>query len=51
MSSGRRLRITHRTGYRYIAPVAASFNEVRMTPRDADGQMLLSHQLQVSPRA
>jgi len=51
MSGGRRLRITHRTGYRYGAPVVASFNEVRMTPRDADGQMLLSHQLQVSPRA
>lgn len=49
--AGRRLRITHRTGYRYAAPVVASFNEVRMTPRDADGQMLLSHQLQVSPRA
>ncbi len=32
-------------------PCVASFNEVRMTPRDADGQMLLSHQLQVSPRA
>lgn len=49
--TGRRLRITHSTGYRYSAPVLASFNEVRMTPRDADGQMLLSHQLQVSPRA
>lgn len=49
--AGRRLRITHRTGYRYAAPVVASFNEVRMTPRDADGQMLLSHQLQVWPRA
>ena len=49
--AGRRLRITHRTGYRYTDPVVASFNEVRMTPRDADGQMLLSHQLQVSPRA
>ena len=49
--AGRRLRITHRTGYRYAAPVVASFNEVRMTPCDADGQMLLSHQLQVSPRA
>jgi transglutaminase-like putative cysteine protease len=48
---GRRLRITHSTGYRYRAPVVASFNEVRMTPRDADGQMLLSHQLRVSPRA
>jgi transglutaminase-like putative cysteine protease len=49
--AGRRLRITHSTGYRYGAPVVASFNEVRMTPRDADGQMLLSHQLRVSPRA
>lgn len=49
--AGRRLRITHSTGYRYSAPVVASFNEVRMTPRDADGQMLLSHQLRVSPRA
>ncbi len=49
--AGRRLRITHRTGYRYAAPVVASFNEVRMTPATADGQMLLSHQLQVSPRA
>ena len=49
--AGRRLRITHSTGYRYSAPVIASFNEVRMTPRDADGQMLLSHQLRVSPRA
>ena len=35
--SGRRLRITHSTGYRYRSLVAASFNEVRMTPRDADG--------------
>ena len=51
LMAGRRLRITHSTGYRYSAPVVASFNEVRMTPRDADGQMLLSHQLRVSPRA
>jgi transglutaminase-like putative cysteine protease len=51
LMAGRRLRITHSTGYRYSAPVIASFNEVRMTPRDADGQMLLSHQLRVSPRA
>jgi transglutaminase-like putative cysteine protease len=49
--AGRRLRITHTTGHQYRAPVIASFNEVRMTPRDADGQMLLSHQLQVFPRA
>lgn len=49
--SGRRLRIVHSTGYQYAEPVTASFNEVRMTPRDGGGQALLSHQLRVSPRA
>jgi transglutaminase-like putative cysteine protease len=47
--TGRRLRITHRTGYRYGSPVRASFNEVRMTPHDGDGQVLLSHELRVDP--
>ena len=49
--AGRRLRIVHSTGYHYSTPVAASFNEVRMTPREVGGQSLLSHQLRVSPRA
>jgi transglutaminase-like putative cysteine protease len=48
---GRRLRIQHRTGYRYASPVVSSFNEVRMTPMDDDGQMLISHELRVEPRA
>lgn len=48
---GRRLKITHHTGYRYADVVDASFNEVRMTPLSADGQVLLSHHLQVSPSA
>ncbi|MEZ5114760.1 MAG: transglutaminase family protein [Candidatus Nanopelagicales bacterium] len=48
---GRRLRITHRTGLRYAGPVHASFNEVRMTPNDGDGQVLLSHRLDVTPSA
>ncbi len=48
---GRRLHISHRTGYRYGGLVDASFNEVRMTPLHRDGQLLLSHTLHVSPAA
>jgi transglutaminase-like putative cysteine protease len=48
---GRRLHITHRTGYRYAEVVDASFNEVRMTPLSTDGQLLLSHSLEVLPTA
>lgn len=48
---GRRLHITHRTGYRYADVVSASFNEVRMTPLSGDGQLLLSHTLDVQPIA
>lgn len=49
--AGRRLNITHRTGYRYTDVVSASFNEVRMTPLSGDGQLLLSHLLDVQPVA
>ncbi len=48
---GRRLRIQHRTGYRYASDVVSSFNEVRMTPLDDDGQVLIAHELRVEPRA
>lgn len=48
---GRRLHISHRTGYSYAGLVDASFNEVRMTPLHRDGQVLLSHSLHVSPTA
>ncbi|MFN8126843.1 MAG: transglutaminase family protein [Candidatus Nanopelagicales bacterium] len=48
--AGRRLRITHRSGYRYVTDVHASFNEVRMTPAEVGGQVLLSHELQIDPR-
>ena len=47
--TGRRLHITHRTGYRYADVVDASFNEVRMTPLSVDGQLLLNHTLSVHP--
>lgn len=48
--AGRRLRITHRSGYRYVTDVHASFNEVRMTPAEVGGQLLLNHELQIDPR-
>ena len=51
MSDGRRLKIVHRSGYRYVTDVVASFNEVRMTPAEVGGQILLSHELNVAPRA
>ncbi len=49
--AGRRLRIMHSTGYRYAQVVEASFNEIRMTPISAEGQLLLSHTLDVQPAA
>lgn len=45
----RRLQIVHHTGYRYSEVVTASFNEVRMTPADSSGQVLISHRLDVTP--
>lgn len=48
--AGRRLKITHRSGYRYVTDVHASFNEVRMTPAEVGGQLLLNHELQIEPR-
>ncbi len=50
MAEGRRLRIVHRSGYRYVTDVVASFNEVRMTPAEVGGQILLSHELRIEPR-
>ena len=47
---GRRLRIVHSSGYRYLSDVFASFNEARMTPQDADRQVLIRHELHLEPR-
>lgn len=46
-----RLEVTHHTGLRYSAPVSVSFNEARMTPADTAGQLLIAHELRVSPYA
>jgi transglutaminase-like putative cysteine protease len=49
--TGRRLLIRHRTGFRYADDVEASFNEVRMMPLTSDGQLLISHSLEIHPSA
>ncbi len=51
MGAGRRLRVRHQTEYAYGSPVTVSFNELRMTPLDRDGQVLIAHDLQLHPRA
>lgn len=44
-----RLRIEHRTELRYPEPVTTSYNEVRMTPLDEVGQIVLSTHLAIDP--
>jgi len=46
-----RVKVVHRTGLRYAAPVTVSFNEARMTPGTGTGQLLITHDLSVLPRA
>lgn len=48
---GRQLRIVHHTGYRYPSGVAASRNEVRMTPRSNREQLVVATNLEISPAA
>jgi transglutaminase-like putative cysteine protease len=45
----RRLRVVHRTGYRYAAPVVASYNEARMTPLTTPQQVTLEARVEVDP--
>jgi transglutaminase-like putative cysteine protease len=44
-----RLRIEHRTGYRYDRSVTLSYNEARMTPLTDSQQVVLESSLTVSP--
>jgi transglutaminase-like putative cysteine protease len=44
-----RLRIRHKTGFTYAGEVTASYNEARMLPASADGQLVLYSHLDVSP--
>jgi transglutaminase-like putative cysteine protease len=44
-----RMRIEHRTTMQYSGTVHASYNEVRITPRDIDRQFTISHRVDVNP--
>ncbi|MDP3971722.1 MAG: transglutaminase family protein [Candidatus Nanopelagicales bacterium] len=46
-----RLEVVHTTGMKYLSPVTVSFNEVRMTPADVYGQLLINHDLKITPTA
>ena len=46
-----RLSVTHSTSLAYAGEVLASFNEARMTPLSTSGQLMLRHDLTVSPTA
>ena len=48
-TGNRRLRIVHRTGYRYDGLVAQSFNEARMTPVGTRHQAVLAARVTVEP--
>ncbi|MDP9149862.1 MAG: transglutaminase family protein [Myxococcota bacterium] len=44
-----RLRVQHRTTYRYDEPVTTSHHELHLTPRDGHGQSCHSHVVLVEP--
>jgi transglutaminase-like putative cysteine protease len=44
-----RLRIRHETGFHYEGEVTASYNEARMLPVSADGQLVLYSNLEILP--
>lgn len=46
-----RMRIEHRTTMEYSGTVHASYNEVRITPRDIDRQLKIAHRIDVNPPA
>jgi transglutaminase-like putative cysteine protease len=46
-----RMRIEHRTTMNYSGTVHASYNEVRITPRNLDRQFAISHRVDVEPAA
>jgi transglutaminase-like putative cysteine protease len=46
-----RLSVMHTTRHLYAGNVVASFNEARMTPLSTSGQLMLRHELMVSPAA
>ena len=45
----RRLKIVHRTGFRYDGTVAGSYNEARMTPLNTRAQTVLAARVSIDP--
>lgn len=46
-----RLEVTHRTVLEYSEPVAETYMELRLQPREGGGQRVLSFELEIVPRA
>lgn len=46
-----RIRIKHKTGYRYEGDIRASYNEARMLPLNSQGQFVLEQHMTVSPNS
>jgi transglutaminase-like putative cysteine protease len=44
-----RLRIIHRTAYKYSEAVSTSHHEARLAPHDSEGQRTLSHEVAITP--
>lgn len=44
-----RMRVVHVTGYRYKNPVAASYNEARLTPRSDSRQNVIVNRVETTP--
>ena len=44
-----RMRVVHATGYAYKAPVTASYNEARLTPRSDSRQNVIINRVETSP--
>jgi transglutaminase-like putative cysteine protease len=49
VAAARRLLVIHSTGFRYEAPVAASYNEARMSPLTTPRQTVLDARVEVRP--
>ena len=44
-----RMRVVHETGYAYRAPVTASYNEARLTPRSDSRQNVIVNRVETAP--
>jgi transglutaminase-like putative cysteine protease len=46
-----RMRVKHVSGYRYVSPVSASYNEARITPLTTDTQATIESRVEIEPAA